>query len=411
MHVLLASIGTDGDVFPYFAIGQALGQRGHRVTLLSGERYRALAEQSGFEFDALASEAELQAMLADPDLWHWLKCARVVARWGTAHLERHYRILVEHLGDGETVLVTSPGILGARILHEQRGIPLASVILQPWVIPSTDAPPRLPLYLPRWAPRWLWNCYWKAFHATAHHMIAGDVNRLRASLQLPPVRQIFQWWLSPQLVLGLFPDWFGPPQPDWPAQIRLTGFPLFDGRMRDGLPDVVEKFLAAGEPPVAVTFGTGMRHAAWLFAEVISACQRAGRRALLLTRHSEQLPPSLPAGILAVPYAPFRDLFPRCSAVIHHGGVGTTSQALASAVPQLILPFAFDQPDNGLRVRHLNAGTWFWPRRGCADRIADALTNLAQPAVQAGCRELRALIGASEGPQRAAAEIERQLAR
>ena len=142
--------------------------------------------------------------------------------------------------------------------------------------------------------------------------------------------------------------------------------------MQQGLPDDVREFLDAGPPPVAVTFGTGMMHARELFAEAVAACEQAGLRGMLLTRHPEQLPARLPTTVRQFAFAPFRELFPQCVAVVHHGGIGTTSQALAAGVPQLILPFAFDQPDNGVRVQELGVGAWFHPKRNCAGRIAEA---------------------------------------
>src|SRR5438477_82433 len=61
-------------------------------------------------------------------------------------------------------------------------------------------------------------------------LLARPVNAARAELGLPPVRRVLGAWRhSPQCVLGLFPEWFAPPQPDWPAATRLTGFPLYDG--------------------------------------------------------------------------------------------------------------------------------------------------------------------------------------
>ena len=68
------------------------------------------------------------------------------------------------------------------------------------------------------------------------------------------------WCHSPQRVLGLFPDWFGAVQPDWPPQTRLTGFPLQDGRTEAELPAEVRAFLDAGEPPIVFTPGSAMRH-------------------------------------------------------------------------------------------------------------------------------------------------------
>jgi rhamnosyltransferase subunit B len=407
LHVILTSIGTDGDVFPYAALGAALVRRGHRATLVAGEHYRPLAEANGLGFRPLLSREENEQCFGDPDFWHPLKGPVVAARWGVGFLPQQYELFAELARDGRAVFVASPGLVAARVVQDKLGVPLASVVLQPWMIQSSAAPPVMPggLTLPRWAPRPAAALYWLAFDAVGGLLLLGKpLNALRARLGLPPVRRVFRWWLSPQLVLGLFPAWYGPPQPDWRPGIRLTGFPMYDGMAPDmpgapnapgvpdaqgspnvpgagraggGLSDDLQSFLDAGEPPVAFTFGTGMRHAAALFRVAADACRALGVRGLFLTRFADQLPPGLPPGVRHVSFAPFQHLFPRCAVVVvHHGGIGTVAKALAAGVPQLVLPVAFDQTDNAIRVKRLGAGEWMMARTANAARMASALRGL-----------------------------------
>lgn len=393
LHVILTSIGTDGDVFPYVAIGAALVRRGHRATLVASEEYRALAEANGLAFWPLISREENEACIGNPDFWHPLKGAVVGARWGVAFLPRQYELLAELAGDGRTVFVASPALLAARLVQEKLGRPLATVILQPWMIKSYSAPPVMPagLTLPRWAPRPVGALYWRGLDAIGAVLLGRPLRELRERLGLGPVRQVFHWWLSPQRVIGMFPDWYGPPQPDWLEQIRLVGFPMYDGGSAttaatggddrsDGLPGELSAFLAAGDPPVAFTFGTGMRHASAVFLAAADACRTLGKRGLFLTKYAGQLPPDLPPTVRHVPYAPFRRLFPRCAAVVHHGGIGTVAEALAAGVPQLVLPVAFDQTDNAVRVKRLGGGDWLLARRAGPARMAAALAAVMTPA-------------------------------
>src|SRR5205823_14931335 len=92
----------------------------------------------------------------------------------------------------------------------------------------------------------------------------------------------------------------------------------------------------------------------------VAACERLGVRGLLLTKYPHQLPPRLPPTVRYCPFAPFRRLLPLCGAVVHHGGIGTTAAALSAGIPQLILPLAWDQPDNAERVRRLGVGNPAW---------------------------------------------------
>ena len=149
------------------------------------------------------------------------------------------------------------------------------------------------------------------------------------------MRRVFRWWLSPDLVIGLFPGWYAAPQPDWPRQLRLAGFGRFDGA-RAELPEDVRRFCEEGSPPIAFTLGTGMTHAAGFFRTAVAVCDALGTRGLLLTKYPEVIPARLPPGVRHCAFAPFRQLLPLCAAVVHHGGVGTTAAALEAGCPQLV---------------------------------------------------------------------------
>src|SRR5437762_1266214 len=118
MHAILTTLGTDGDVFPYVALGRALHRRGHRVTLVTSDKYAPLAAACGIDFISLLPQAEIDAALAHPDFWRPLKGPRLAARWSVHHLERNYHLL-RALCAPDVVMVASPGVLPARLLEEQ----------------------------------------------------------------------------------------------------------------------------------------------------------------------------------------------------------------------------------------------------------------------------------------------------
>ena len=193
---------------------------------------------------------------------------------------------------------------------------------------------------------------------------------------------------------------------DWPPQLRLAGFPRFDGGASAGLPADLVDFCRAAAPPIAFTLGTGMRHGAAFFHAAVEACGLLGRRGILLTRHAQQLPTPLPHAVRHVAFAPFGELLPLCAAVVHHGGIGTTARALAAGTPQLVLPLAWDQPDNAARVRRLGAGSSLGARRRSAARLAEALVEQLKPEAQARCRALSARFGDEDALERAAVWLE-----
>jgi UDP:flavonoid glycosyltransferase YjiC (YdhE family) len=170
----------------------------------------------------------------------------------------------------------------------------------------------------------------------------------------------------------------------------LTGFPLYDEGGVHALPEQLKKFLASGEPPIAFTPGSAMLHAADFFDGAVEACHRLGRRGILLTRHPEQIPARLPDSVIHVNFAPFSELLPRVAALVHHGGIGTSSQALAAGVAQLVTPMTHDQPDNANRLKRLGVAEVVPFTRFTARRAATAVQRLlADPQRAARCRDVQ----------------------
>jgi len=408
MHAILVSVGTDGDVFPFVGLGIRLRARGHRVTLVANEHYQASAVQQGFAFRGLVTNQETNELIGNPDIWHPFKSAIVGARWGRRALQRQCTLLTELSRDEDAVLVAYPPVFAARLVQEQLLRPLASLVVMPWLILSRSAPPAMAgaFHPPRGAPGWVVKLHGRLLEAAANLLIGRHVNRIGRSLDLKPIRSIYRWSFSPQLAIGLFPEWYAPRQPDWPPQMQLAGFPLFDGGYEEDLPHDVLDFCRAGRPPFVITFGSGMMHGARLFRAAIEACRLLGERGILLTRFGQQLSTPLPPFVHHCDYAPFRKLFPCCSGVVHHGGVGTTAQALAAGIPQLILPMAWDQPDNAMRVKRLGVGQWLLPNSSGA-RMAGALAGLMTPETRTRCRAIAASFGNGDPFEIAAQWIEK----
>ena len=330
-------------------------------------------------------------MTADPDVWHPTRGPRVVFAETAARLGEGVDLLRRHVVPGETVLVGSSLALSARLVAEADGVPLATVHLSPAVLRSLHRPPRLlGVPLPAAAPAALWRAVYRLGDHLIGRVLDAPLAAERRRLGLPPVsRPLDRWWHSPDLALGLFPAWFAPPQPDWPPQLQLTGFPLFDDAAFHPPDPALDAWLAEGEPPLVVTAGSAHRHAGRFFAAAAEAARRLGRRALLLTRAEESLPSPLPPGTLHRAWVPFARLLPRAAALVHHGGIGTTAQALAAGIPQLVVAFSHDQLDNGSRVADLGAGAVTTARRFRARPAARRLAALLEsPVVAARCREL-----------------------
>ena len=407
MHIILATMGTDGDVFPYLGLGAALLKREHRVTLAAPETYQDRATDFGLEFESLVSTADVQRMLSNPDLWDPFRSGPMMAKWGNPMIPYQYELLARLASEPDSVMVANPGVIAARLVQEKQHCPMASLLLQPGVLPSCTAPPSMPggMNIPTWFPYPLRKLYWRVVDFAGYLLVARSLNRFRAKLGLSPIRRFFRWWLSPELVIVMFPEWNAAPQPDWPPQLRLVGFSRFDG-VQNELPGDIRQFCEAGAPPIVFTLGTGMMHAKDFFREAVAACESIGARGLLLTKYPDVIPDELPETIRHFQFAPFRVLLPLCKAIVHHGGIGTTAAALEAGCPQLVMPLAWDQPDNATRIQKLGVGTALNSRHRKFQHLSRALIELTTPETQACCQSVSSLAGNQHGLELAVELIE-----
>ncbi len=395
MNILMVAVGSYGDVLPLVGLGRALHSRGHAVTLLTNGHFSNLVKQAGLDFVAMGSAEEYDEVANHPDLWHAHKGWRVIMKrmMSGTFLEEAYQLLCSQLVSEKTILISTTLGFVARLVQETHQIPLVTVHLSPGVFHSAYQAPRMPgLPLPDWLPVGFKQGVWTLLdHLLIDPLLKPKLNRFRRELGLQPVSRIFHHWLhSPDLVLGLFPEWFAVPQLDWPRSTVLTGFPLYDDAGPSSLPTSMQTFLETHPHPLVFTPGSANKHGSSFFDEATKVCQAMKRPGIFLTRYPEQLPHPLPSSIIHTSYAPLSQLLPHCAGLIHHGGIGTCSQALQAGIPQLIQPYAFDQLDNGARIETLGVGRTISQRSFRSPTIAGHLHNLLySTAVASACHALK----------------------
>lgn len=414
MRFLLTPIGSAGDNFPFIGLGAELVRRGHDVTVATTEHFAGLVERSGMQFLATGTNEEYEAAVTDPALFDPRQGFVAVMNLVADYNRRLFDIVTAQYGRGPLTVVAHTLDFASRVISDKLPLPVVRVHLQPSVVRSAYRVPVMSgsvdySFLPRWLKRVLWSAVDRFVLDPA---AAPVVNELRARLGLPNVNRIFVNQIdSPLLTLAMFPDWYAPPQPDWPASIRQCGFPLFDDPGAGDVPADVEAYLGAGPAPIVFTPGSAMRFGHRFFDAAVATCVRLERRGFLLTRDRSQIPARLPPGVAHFDYVPFSAVLPRCAALVHHGGVGTMAAAFAAGVPQVIVPFSHDQPDNANRVSRLGLGRRILPKHLDGGSLARALEALLESDdTKARLREAAAWCASSDGISDACDKIERAAA-
>ncbi len=151
----------------------------------------------------------------------------------------------------------------------------------------------------------------------------------------------------------------------------------------------IAEFFAAGSPPIAFSPGSANHEAHQFFAAAVDACQRLGRRGVLLTKYDHQLPANLPNSVRHVGFVPMSKLLPYAAALVHHGGIGSCAQGLAARLPQIVRPMSYDQFDNSRRLVRLGVAKEISVGHFTGQSVADNLAALFDsPLVATRCREL-----------------------
>jgi UDP:flavonoid glycosyltransferase YjiC (YdhE family) len=412
-RVLFTTFGSYGDIHPYMAIGIELQKRGHAVTIATSSSYAAKITSEGLGFHPVRPDVSLE----DKALLAYVMDARRgserILRYIGADVRQSYEDTLPAARQAD-LIVTHPITFGGVMAAEKLGIPWISTVLAPISFLSAWDPP-VPAPTP-WivkvralGPGWM-RLIWQLAKYDTRRWIK-PVLALRRELGLPDRgNPLFDGSHSPRLALALFSRCLAEPQPDWPPQTLVTGFPFFDRHHEQAqMEPALHRFLSDGPPPVVFTLGSSAVGAAGdFYRDSLQAIGKMGVRALLLTgSHPQGLPETLPAGVMAVSYAAHSEVFPRASAIVHQGGIGTTAQAMRAGRPALIVPFAHDQVDNAERVRRLGAAEVVYRSRYNALTAETALGRLRN--CDSAAAQLGDSVRAERGVECAADSIERTL--
>lgn len=408
--ILLATLGSLGDLHPCLALAMALKQRGHIVTIASTPFYRKKVEGLGLQFHPMRPDwdptdpaliGQCEDLKTGPEI--------LFRRMILPHLRDTYSDLLAAAKDADLMLAGEL-VFAAPLVAEKLNFRWASLILSPCSFFSAHDPSVI-VTVPSLIH--LRKAGWRVYRAgldlaqfsTRHWW--KPIRQLRRAEGLTPDCEPMIDKFSPDLVLVLFSRWFAQPQPDWPQQTTQPGFVYHDGSQSGtGLSSELADFLASGEPPVVFTLGsTAVSHPGSFYQVSVEAVRRLSARAVLIGASPETTLVS--PTILSVPYAPYSQVFPRASVIVHQGGSGTTAQSLRAGRPTLFVPWGWDQPDNAARVARAGAALSLPKNRYSVPRAVEALERLrSNPAFATNAASAAALIEHEPGVTGAVDAIE-----
>lgn len=415
MRFLLATWGSFGDLHPFLSLGAELVRRGHSVKLVGLDSWKADVAAAGIEFVSGGMDVSIEDLKRNPEIFspanYGLTSVRALMRDFVAPSFAPMAEAMTRAAAGCDCLVAHSFVLVAPAVAEKTGIRFASASLAPGVIPSAYSMPSGALVDPWRGPlgRCVNSMIWKVGMWVSRPCVDPALNAFRASQGLSPVRDAILTSASRELHLQLYSGAFAPPEPDWHPSLRQAGFCFWDGVEAWEPPPELVKFLDAGPKPVLFTLGTSaVVQPMEFYRAAVEAVRGTGERGILLTGFPENAPADLPSEVMALEYAPYGWIMPRCAAVAHQCGIGTLAQALRAGLPSVLCPYAFDQPNNAMRVQALGAGVVLPRGRRGVGEIRGAIRRiLGEEAFRRRAGEIAKEMAGEDGPAKAAGELER----
>lgn len=339
-----------GDIYPFLHIGRKLKTLGCDIIFMSNFRYRDNAEQEGFEFVALDDEAWFDYLNNVPEskrkLPALLKLYKDII---PATTEKELALIESKIESPENtiILAHSNDYMTSMMAKEKYNIPLHLCVLAPSFVHSIQ------------------------FFESVCKNASLQVNQVRENVGLLPVQDWEQWVRGFNDVFAFWPQWFSCGKSNEVQEMENVGFPSVGHVDQNALQPEVTKFIDSEKKVVAISHGTSRPFRDNYFCDAIEACRNTGRKLLVITPFREYVPDNISEDkdVLVVDYCPFHELIPQIDLLIHHGGIGTVRESIASGTPQLIIGKGYDRPHNGRIVKGLTVGDWIAPNALSSETI------------------------------------------
>lgn len=405
MKITMFAAGSQGDILPCLRLGKGLQRAGYQILLAAPQNFGGLIQGQGIPFHPLRGDVQ-QIMTGETGrkfmetgggnpFQSILSMRKMIGPIAIQMAED--ALEASHDADAFiTLAVFAP--LG-KTITEIRGIPLLLVEPTP-MLPTGDFPApgwliqeNLGRTLNRFSGFAMLHVIWQWYRPF--------VNEFRDRFGLGPFNGAdFYKTLNTVPLLGAYSPSVIPRSKDWSHSVHITGY-WFEEKVQEWQPPAeLQKFLDSGAPPVYVGFGSMAGRDPERFASIVlQALEETGQRGVVATGWGAIDVMNVPENVFVLDSAPHGWLFPRMSAVVHHGGAGTTAEGLRAGVPSVIVPFIVDQLFWGRRVKELGAGPE--PIKAGAltvDLVAEAIQrSVNEPRMKGRAEEIGQAIQAEDG--------------
>jgi sterol 3beta-glucosyltransferase len=358
MKITILTYGSRGDVQPFIPLSLGLMARGHSVKLAAPSRFRSLIGEHHIQFVPLSGDPEDLSRRLNNAGHNFIKMIRDLMHHAVEVGADVLRQTEDACSDADLIIHTFMHAVGGHTLARQKNIPDVHVQLFPMFTPTGDYPNvtlpdlqlaplnRLSHILAQKVTIWSSRIGFQQVRRRS----ALPKQKLYSPFETDPSRPrtpILCAW-SPSVV---------PASSDWSSNVHITGYYFSDSDDACQPPDQLLEFLNDGSPPICVSFGSMLnRDAERIDGIVQQTLRETSNRGIILSGWRPIRSNPSTKDILYLDAAPFQWLLPRCKMIIHHGGAGTTAAGLRAGIPNIVIPFAADQPFWGKRVYAVGAG-------------------------------------------------------
>ncbi|MCX7747755.1 MAG: glycosyltransferase [Clostridia bacterium] len=346
MRMVLVTLGSFGDISPFIWMGKTLAKQGNEIVFLANPYFEKNIANEGFDFRPIGTVEDYRTATT-PFIPTGNKFSDKGKRINASRRLFNYMFLkpvkvtyeiISELKSKDMLILNHFYAYGAKLAAEKHGLRNININLSPYWLKTFKKVGSLSSFFENKMTK-LTNSF------IDKQLFNKPINNLRKEIGLQPLQKSSIEWMFNGMNLSLYPGWFQDFKLSDGIKIDFIGFPEHHEE-KVLLPHDIRVFLQKYEKPIVFTPGTAFENNKKFFSEAVLALEKLGKPGIFLTRFKESLPQKLPDNIIYMEFVPLDALLDKCSILVHHGGIGTSYQALKAGIPQIICYRMGEQKEN-----------------------------------------------------------------